>query len=62
MLKHGLDLDKMERGMTLKEIIESDKVSFSVAPENMQHKTMIAERIQQLVKDESKNVDIYITH
>ena len=35
-----------------------DTVSFSVDPENMQHKTMIAERIQQLVKNESKNVDI----
>ena len=35
-----------------------DMVSFSVAPENMQHKTMIAERIQQLVKNESKNVDV----
>ena len=35
-----------------------DIVSFAVAPENMQHKTMIAERIQQLVKNESKNVDI----
>ena len=35
-----------------------DIVSFSVAPENMQHKTMIAGRIKQLVKNESKNVDI----
>ena len=35
-----------------------DTVSFSVDPENMQHKTMIAERIQQLVKAESKNIDI----
>ena len=35
-----------------------DTVSFSVNPENMQHKTMIAERIQQLVKAESKNIDI----
>ena len=35
-----------------------DIVSFSVDPENMQHKTMIAERIQQLVKAESKNIDI----
>ena len=25
MLKHGLDLDKMESGMTLKEMIESFK-------------------------------------
>ena len=41
-------------------IYEEDygKVSFSVAPENMQYKTMIAERIQQLVKNESNNVDI----
>ena len=35
-----------------------DTVSFSVDPENMQHKTLIAERIQQLVKAESKNIDI----
>ena len=35
-----------------------DMVSFSVAPENMQHKTTIAERMQQLVKTESKNVDV----
>lgn len=35
-----------------------DKVSFSVAPENMQHRTMIAEQIQHLVKNEGKNVDI----
>ena len=35
-----------------------DIVSFVVAPENMQHKTMIAERIQQLIKNESKDVDI----
>lgn len=35
-----------------------DQVSFSIAPENMQHKSMIAERIQQLVKNESKNIDI----
>lgn len=34
-----------------------DMVSFSVAPENMQYKTMLAERIQQLVKNESKNID-----
>lgn len=35
-----------------------DKVSFSVALENMKHRTMIAEQIQQLVKNEGKNVDI----
>ena len=35
-----------------------DMVSFSVDPQNIQHKNMIAERIKQLVENESKNVDI----
>ena len=35
-----------------------DIVSFSVPPENIQYKTTIAERIKQLVKDESQNLDI----
>lgn len=37
---------------------DCDVVSFSVLPENMQHRTMIAERIQQLIENESKNVEL----
>lgn len=34
-----------------------DIVSFSVLPEYIQHMTEIAERIKQLIEEESKNVD-----
>lgn len=52
--------DCIYSGIPFKMVYDEDYdiVSFAVAPENMQHKTMIAERIQQLVKNESKNVDI----
>lgn len=35
-----------------------DIISFSVLPENIRYRTMIAEHIQHLIEKESKNVDI----